>query len=477
MPGSPPDGTPIGRLLVERGVASLATVEEAAQQAATAEGRICSALLEMGACDEGDLAAALSERLGIPGVDLSRTVVDLAAVDVVPRAVAEADLLLPLAIAVDRVHVAVDSPERAARAIDEMRFVTGRDATVYVAVLSSLRRAIGACYDAREKGGTSWRGALATETGPTVAERSARARAGAAPPPTAAPPEPARRSARATPPIVPPSPSGAAAQGGDEQVVHSVTTATKGARKRILVIDDEDAIRQLVDKALQHHGYEVETAVDGIDGLEKAQRGRFHLVLVDAMLPRMHGFDVVKRIRTDPTLRDVRVIMMTAVYRGWRFAHDTRRSYGTHDYIEKPFRIDDLLRRVDAALARKGAAPQPDPAAGVVERGRAAFTAGRLDEAGVAFEEAIAIDASSADAHQGLGEVLRLRGDAFGAMTELERAVELRPDLLDAIRILATLYLQKGFRAKAAEALERGIAATNDPRQRDQLRRELMRLL
>ena len=167
--------------------------------------------------------------------------------------------------------------------------------------------------------------------------------------------------------------------------------------------------------------------------------------------------------------------MMTAVYRGWRFAKDTRQSYGTHDYIEKPFRIDYLLRLVDAALKAKSM--EPSPVVAIVERGRTAFTEGRLDDAAGAFEEALAMDPFSADAHQGLGEVLRLRGDAFRAMTELERAIELGPDLLDAHRILAALYLQKGFRAKAAEALERGIAATSDPRQRDQLRRELMGLL
>src|SRR5512146_895411 len=143
------DSTPIGRLLVERRIVTLAAVEDAAVSAAASQSRLCSKLLESGACAEGDLAAALGERYGIPGVDLSRSVVDLAAVDLVPRAVAEADLLLPLSVEGERVHVAVDSPERAARAIDEVRFVTGREASVDVAVLSALRLAIAGCCDAR----------------------------------------------------------------------------------------------------------------------------------------------------------------------------------------------------------------------------------------------------------------------------------------------------------------------------------------
>jgi DNA-binding response OmpR family regulator len=245
----------------------------------------------------------------------------------------------------------------------------------------------------------------------------------------------------------------------------------------MLVVDDEPAIRLLVQRALEHHGYQVETCGDGIEALERLQRGKFDLVLLDAMLPRLHGFEVARRLRSDPARRGLVVVMMSAVYRGWRFAQDTRQAYGTHDYVEKPFRVDDLLRRLDAALAAQQPAADTGQVGTHVARGRAAFAEGRLEDAVAAFEEAVAADRFSAEAHQGLGEALRLRGEAFRAMTELERAVELKPDLLDPLRMLATLYLQKGFRAKAAEALERAIAVASDPRVRDQLRRELLRLL
>lgn len=467
MSGAPRETMPIGRLLVERGVASLEAVEEAAQSAAAVEGRLCSRLLDAGACDEGELAAALGERHGVPGVDLSRSVVDLAAVDLVPRAVAEGDLLLPISVEGDRVHLAVDSPQRAVRVIDEVRFVTGREASVYIAVLTSLRAAIAACYDARARGATTWRGRASTASGPLIAERGPLPRRGAgAEPGVEAGPAPTSAA-----PAAEARPAGA----GGEHVVHAVTVGA--APRRMLVVDDEPAIRLLVQRALEHHGYQVETCGDGIEALERLQRGKFDLVLLDAMLPRLHGFEVARRLRSDPARRGLVVVMMSAVYRGWRFAQDTRQAYGTHDYVEKPFRVDDLLRRLDAALAAQQPASDTGQVGTHVARGRAAFAEGRLEDAVAAFEEAVAADRFSAEAHQGLGEALRLRGEAFRAMTELERAVELKPDLLDPLRMLATLYLQKGFRAKAAEALERAIAVASDPRVRDQLRRELMRLL
>jgi CheY-like chemotaxis protein len=453
MSTPPGENLPIGRLLVERGVVSLAAVEEAAQSAVSGDSRLCSRLLAAGACDERVLAAALGERHGIPGVDLSRSVVDLAAVDLVPRSVAEADVLLPLSVEGERVHLAVDLPKQAVRVIDEVRFVTGREVSVYVAVLSALRAAITGCYDAREQGAAVWRGSAApAASGPVIAECAA------------------------LPPVAPAAKApGEPGEAASEQVVHAVTVAA--GRRKILVVDDEPAIRLLAQRALDHHGFEVETAADGMEALEKLRGQRFDLVLLDAMLPKLHGFELARRLRSDPATRGIAVVMMSAIYRGWRFAQDARQSYGVQDYVEKPFRVDDLLRRVEAALAADHRSPDSAPATAVVERARAAFTQGRLDEAATTYAEAIATDPFSADAHHGLGEVLRLQGDAFRAMTELERAIELDPERLPALRMLAALYLQKGFRAKSAEVLERAVAVASDPRVRDQLRRELMRLL
>ena len=86
----------IGELLVQRGVVTRAAVEEASLAAHAAGQRLCSRLLANRACDERDLASALATRHGLPGVDLSRTVIELEALQAVPRTVAETDLILPL---------------------------------------------------------------------------------------------------------------------------------------------------------------------------------------------------------------------------------------------------------------------------------------------------------------------------------------------------------------------------------------------
>ncbi len=245
-----------------------------------------------------------------------------------------------------------------------------------------------------------------------------------------------------------------------------------------LVVDDEPEIRLLVRRSLSARGWTVEVAADGEEAVARAEALLPDVVLLDAMLPRLHGFEACRRLRSSPRTRDVPVVIMTAVYRGWRFAHDACEHLGARDYLEKPFRIDDLVRRLEAARGAGAARPLPEaaPPAGLA-RGRALLGAGRAAEATVALAGAVRDDPWSAEAHVELGRALRAAGDAFGAMTALERAAELRPAHLATLRALAALYEQKGFRRKAAEMLERALSAGAEPAARTVLRRDVLRLL
>ena len=84
-----------------------------------------------------------------------------------------------------------------------------------------------------------------------------------------------------------------------------------GARKRVLVVDDSFTVRELERKLLDHHGYEVEVAVDGMDGWNALRAGRFDLVVSDIDMPRMDGIELVRRIRQDPGLRSLPVMILS----------------------------------------------------------------------------------------------------------------------------------------------------------------------
>ena len=78
------------------------------------------------------------------------------------------------------------------------------------------------------------------------------------------------------------------------------------------------------------------------------------LIILDAMLPELHGFDIARRIKGSAKYGHIPIIMVSAVYRGWRIAEDLKQNYGIEEYIEKPFRIADVLEAVQR-LARASA--------------------------------------------------------------------------------------------------------------------------
>jgi two-component system response regulator RegX3 len=117
---------------------------------------------------------------------------------------------------------------------------------------------------------------------------------------------------------------------------------------RLLIVEDEEAIRTGLIDVLVYHGYEVEFAADGISGLDKALSGRFDLILLDVMLPGMDGFEICNRIRAQD--RDQPVIMLTAKSTDEDIIQGL--SLGADDYVAKPFSVAELVLRIQAVLRR-----------------------------------------------------------------------------------------------------------------------------
>ncbi|MDH3219784.1 MAG: response regulator transcription factor [Gammaproteobacteria bacterium] len=123
-------------------------------------------------------------------------------------------------------------------------------------------------------------------------------------------------------------------------------------KARILVVEDEAAIRSGLADVFVYHGYEVDTAADGNDGLRKALSGRFDLVLLDVMLPGVDGFEICNRIRQQD--RRQPVIMLTAKSSDEDIVQGL--TLGADDYVAKPFSVTQLVLRVQAVLRRSGIA-------------------------------------------------------------------------------------------------------------------------
>ncbi len=132
--------------------------------------------------------------------------------------------------------------------------------------------------------------------------------------------------------------------------LHSLlATRMASVRERVLVVDDSAAIRHLVADCLRRQGFRVETAVDGADGLAKAQAEPPDLVLTDYDMPRMTGFELVHALRRTRETRDVPLVMLTA--RDTRRDQAQMRAAGLTSYLVKPFTTDKCIAIVERVLA------------------------------------------------------------------------------------------------------------------------------
>ena len=119
---------------------------------------------------------------------------------------------------------------------------------------------------------------------------------------------------------------------------------------RILVVEDEEDIRQILAYNLGQSGHEVLTADRGAAGLDLARKERPELVLLDLMLPDVSGLEVCRQLKSDPTLREVPVMMLTA--RSEEIDRVVGFELGADDYVVKPFSVRELILRVHAVLRR-----------------------------------------------------------------------------------------------------------------------------
>ncbi len=118
--------------------------------------------------------------------------------------------------------------------------------------------------------------------------------------------------------------------------------------KRILVVDDEQSIRDIFQTFLQEMGYNVVTAVDGLDALEKIAKEKFELYIVDIYMPRMGGLELISRLKE---LQPAAVIIVTTGYSGLDVDFRSIRQ-SAFMYLAKPIQPDELIRAVEAGLAQ-----------------------------------------------------------------------------------------------------------------------------
>jgi len=122
--------------------------------------------------------------------------------------------------------------------------------------------------------------------------------------------------------------------------------------EKVVLVDDDSDIRRVAELRLRAAGFEVLSAADGEQGLELIRAERPRVVLLDLMMPKVHGFTVCQQVRNDPTLRGIRIIVTSA--KAYPADMQKARSVGADDYLTKPYDLDVLVEKVRATLNSAG---------------------------------------------------------------------------------------------------------------------------
>jgi DNA-binding response OmpR family regulator len=497
------DRKQIGKILLRQRALTPDQLERALSE--KKGGRLASRLAAEGTITDLSALKALSEQHGIPGIDLAQICLRLETLDLLPREIAEKHLILPVLIRDDRLFVATANP-REHKVLDELEFVTGKRVYPYVALESSLASVIDDAYGRKARGEAFFVGAQCPAE---MLDKLGIDRSGQPLDPEQDGGEPDSQRVLHGPGVVVDDEVGRASQSDDieesdlealqreDSVVEpipeeqlresSVPPAPPGA-KTILIVDDELEIRKMLARLLARAGYRVLETDRGVTALRIVKEQTPDLIVLDAMLPEVHGFDVARRIKGSRRYGAIPIVMVSAVYRGWRYAEDLRTTLGVDDFIEKPFTLQDVLARVQALLGGKLPSKQPPQDAAAVTQataeveralaeGIAAYRAGQLDDAIEHLRRGVAIDPLAFRLRFQLGLLYGRRGQVFDAVTELETAVSVNPQHFPAVKNLAILYQKAGFRNKAVETWERALALAPDDATRLSIREHLLRLL
>lgn len=144
----------------------------------------------------------------------------------------------------------------------------------------------------------------------------------------------------------------------------------------IAIIDDDRVTSSMLEKLFSDKGYRVVKAHDGEKGLKLVKEERPRLVICDMLLPKIHGADLCRKIKDCPELKQTKVVLITAVYKGATSRIDVK-NYGADNYFEKPINTKELLSWVEKNVPPE---PKPGPSEKKPNKGRIDIESLNLDD-------------------------------------------------------------------------------------------------
>ena len=241
-----------------------------------------------------------------------------------------------------------------------------------------------------------------------------------------------------------------------------------GERKRALIVDSDFASRHLLVKALQPLDLVITTATTGGEAIRQLKAGPPDVVIIDAMLPEIDGFQICRAIKQSAKYQHIAVVLMSTAMDSAQVTEEVLQLYEAEAYFEKPVELEPFTRRIQQLIKVRGTAPitgDDDR----FDRAIALYKAGNIDQAIHELRAGLEIDPLSARHHFVLANLLQKQSQIYEAIDEYETTIELKPDYFPALTRLAYLYYKQGFSARAIEMWRRSLPHCNDAALRENI--------
>lgn len=497
----------LGRLLLQAGLIDEDQLRDALFLQRRLRERLASVLVRQGVLTEKFAVAYLGTQLGVPGVCLSRQRFDLDLLQLIPLDLCEKRMVFPLQVERGLLTVAMKDPLDVALIGEIERHRKVRLAP-NVALEVSLRHTLTMAREALKAG--RWRVKTDVQRVLPALQASAPKQSGRTLPDLAAAPARGDGIGAALREPTPETPAGLAAEPvaaqetgaaapadvapaenepapADREVAPAEPVAVEpvagvdgaedapSAEKTVLLIHASGPARAVLERVLSDTpGRRVLVASTGADAFGLAAEAQ--LLVVDAALPDAHSLELCRRLHLHQP--DTPILLLSSVPRGWRFAREAPAVLGVTAYVEKPFRVGELLRCVDAALGLETPATLARSYARKhLERGMAALLRDDLVAAQAAFFRGLELDPACDLLHYYAGLSFEKQELPFEAIDHYEEALRLNPEFEDALMLLARLYDRNGFRLKSVETWERALEVARDEHSRSRLKARIADLL
>jgi DNA-binding response OmpR family regulator len=498
---------PIGSILLKQRNVTSKQLAEALRNQREGDLPLVSSLVGAGAISETEGLKALSEQSGCPGIDLNQVVIRTQDLAMVPRQMAESHTVLPVLVKGNRMFVAMADPRDDA-IVRELEMVTGKKAFPYISLKATLRDVIAQAYDRHTQGHGHFVGSKCSpetlrKAGVTDAPPASRGPASWANAPVDEAPssqlerrlDPSQMGSHVEQPVILDDKMAAASDPRikfDEPTFAHLDVLPEirnqpypspapGLSGTLLVVDGDVEQRRRVANVFSSRGFRVIQADRGDVALQLVRDDTPDVIVLDTQLPVVHGFEVARQLKSIERYSNTKIVMVSSTYKGWRIVEDLKANFGVDEFLEKPFSAGDIVHAVENALRKADRSQSaPDTSAEVepyLQAGIQAYKEGRMEEAIVQLRAGIDIDPLAYKVHFQLGLLYGKQGQLYDGIQELETALSVRSDFFPALKNLAVLYQNAGFRMKALEMWERSLAAAPDDETREMVKRMLVAVL